>query len=71
VARDGGWTRVTLELWLGLASVAGVSVLVVASRDGSSSIARLSCWLTSLVVLGRYRLCSYMGTLPGVTVYDP
>jgi len=34
VARDGGWTRGTLELWLELASVAGVSVLVVASTDG-------------------------------------
>ena len=71
MARDGGWTRGTLELWLQLASVAGVSVLVVASTDGSRWIALLSCWLTSLVVLGRYRLCSYMGTLPGVAVYDP
>jgi len=35
VAWDGGWTRRTLELWLGLASVVGVSVLVVASTDGS------------------------------------
>ena len=35
VARDGGWTRGTLELWLGLASVADVTVLVVASTDGS------------------------------------
>jgi len=71
MARDGGWTQRTLELWLGLASVAGVSVLVVASTDGSRWIALLSCWLTSLVVLGRYRLCSYMGTLSSVAVYDP
>jgi len=71
VARDGRWTRGTLELWLGLASVAGVSVLVVASTDGSRWIALLSCWLASLVVLGRYRPCSYKGTLPGVAVYDP
>jgi len=35
VARDGRWTRETLELWLRLVSVAGVSVLVVASTDGS------------------------------------
>jgi len=35
VARDGGSTRETLELWLELASVAGVSVLVVARTDGS------------------------------------
>jgi len=34
-ARDGGWTRGTLEFWLGLASDVGVSVLVVASTDGS------------------------------------
>jgi len=27
--------------------------------------------LTSLVVLGRYGLCSYLGTPPSVTVYDP
>jgi len=53
-----------------LASVAGVSVLVVASTDGSREIALLSCWLTSLVVLGRYGLCSYTGTLLGVAVYD-
>jgi len=33
MARDGG-TRRTLELWLGLASVAGVSVHVVACTDG-------------------------------------
>jgi len=25
----------------------------------------------SLVVLGRYELCSYLGTPPGVTMYDP
>jgi len=35
MAQNGRWTRRTLELWLGLASVAGVSVLVVASMDGS------------------------------------
>jgi len=46
-------------------------VLVVASTDGSREIALLSCWLTSLVVLGRYGLCSYMGTLPGIAVFDP
>jgi len=38
---------------------AGVSVLVVASTDGSGWIALLSDSLTSLVVLGRYGLCSY------------
>jgi len=48
-----------------------VSVLVVASTDRSRWIALLSVLLTSLVVLGRYRLCSYLGTPPGVTVYDP
>jgi len=37
-----------------------MSVLVVASTDGSREIALLSCWLTSL----------YTGTLPGVAVYD-
>jgi len=35
---------------------AGVSVLVVASTDGSGWIALLSDSLTSLVVLGRYGL---------------
>ncbi|QCE04632.1 hypothetical protein DEO72_LG8g2669 [Vigna unguiculata] len=50
-----------------LASVAGVSVLVVASTDGSRWISLLSVSLTSLVVLGRYGLCSYLGTPPGVT----
>ena len=64
-----------LELWLGLASVAGGSVLVVASTDGctvgSRWIALLSVLMTSLVVLGRYRLCSYLGTPPGVVVCDP
>jgi len=39
---------------------AGVSVLVVASTDGSLWIALLSESLTSLVVLGRYGLCSYL-----------
>ena len=57
-------------MWLGLASVAGVSVLVVASTVGSRWIALFSDLLTSLVVLGRYELCSYLGTPPGVTVYD-
>ena len=70
MAQDDGWTRGTLELWLGLASVAGVSVLVVASTDGSRWIAFLSRQLTSLVVLGHYELCSYLGTPFGVTVYD-
>ena len=50
---------------------AGVSVLVVASTDGSGWIALLSDSLTSLVVLGHYGLCSYSGTPPGVTVCDP
>ena len=49
----------------------GVSVLVVASTDGSRWIALLSVSLTSLVVLGRYGLCLYLGTPPGVTVCDP
>jgi len=48
-----------------------VSVLVVASTDGSRWIALLSDLLTSLVVLGRYGLCSYLETPPGVTVCDP
>ena len=56
---------------LGLPSVAGVSVLVVASTDGSKWIAFLSNLLTSLVVLGWYGLCSYLGTPLGVTVCDP
>jgi len=42
----------------GLASVASMSVLVVASTDGSKWIAVISVLLTSLVVLGRYGLCS-------------
>jgi len=52
-------------------SVAGVNVLVVASTDGSRWIALLSDKQTSLVVLGCYKPCSYLGTPPGVTVYDP
>ena len=56
---------------VGLASVVGVSVLVVASTGGSRWIALLSDSLTSLVVLGRYELCSYLGTPLGVTVCDP
>jgi len=48
-----------------------VSVLILASTDGSRWIALLSDLLTSLVVLGRYGLCSYLGTPPGVTVCDP
>jgi len=59
MVRDGGWTQGTLELWLGLASVASVSVRVVARTDGSRYIAHLSMWLTSLIVLGHYELCSY------------
>jgi len=55
---------------VGLASVVGVSVLVVASTGGSRWIALLSDSLTSLVVLGRYELCSYLGTPLGVTVCD-
>ena len=54
--------------WVG--ECAGVSVLVVASTDGSRWIALLGESLTSLVVLGRCRLCSYLGTPPGVTVCD-
>jgi len=50
---------------------ASVSVLVVASTDGSGWIALLSDSLTSFVVLGRYELCSYLGTPPGVTMCDP
>ena len=50
---------------------ASVSVLVVASTDESGWIALLSNSLTSLVVLGRYGLCSYLGTPPSVTVCDP
>ena len=50
---------------------AGVSVLVVASMDGSRWIALLSESLTSLVVLGSCGLCSYLGTPPGVTMCDP
>jgi len=60
-----------LELWLGLVSVAGGSVLVVDSTGGSRWIALLSVLLTSLVVLGRYVLCSYLGTPPGIAVCDP
>ncbi|QCD92474.1 hypothetical protein DEO72_LG5g538 [Vigna unguiculata] len=43
----------TLELWLGLASVAGVSVLVVASTDGSRWIALLSMAASHLEVITR------------------
>jgi len=39
MARDGGWTRAFLELWLGFASVADVSVPVVARTDASRKIA--------------------------------
>jgi len=48
------WRMNTRDPWveLGLASVVGVSVLVVASTDGSRWIALLSDELTSLVVLG-------------------
>jgi len=81
----GLWPGMTsFELWLGIADeheepwvvarvgeCAGGSVLVVASTDGSRWIALLSESLTSLVVLGRCRLCSYLGTPPGVTVCDP
>ena len=45
---------------------ADVSVLVVASTDGSLWIALLSESLTSLVVLRRYGLYSYLGTPPSV-----
>jgi len=67
------WRMNTRNPWveLGLASVAGVSVLVVASTDGSRWIAHLSDELTSLVVLGCYEQCSYLGTPPSVMVYDP
>ena len=50
---------------------AGVSVLIMANTDGSRWIALLSDSLTSLVVLGRYELCSYLETPPGVTMCDP
>jgi len=60
-----------LELWFELVSVVGGSVLVVDSTDGSRWIALLSVLLTSLVVLGRYGLCSYLGTPPGIVVCDP
>ncbi|QCD78582.1 hypothetical protein DEO72_LG1g2218 [Vigna unguiculata] len=50
-----------LKLWLGLVSVAGGSVLVVDTTDRSRWIALLSVLLTSLVVLGRYRLCVAAG----------
>jgi len=36
MTRDSGWTWGTLELWLRLASVAGVSVRVMACTDGSN-----------------------------------
>jgi len=42
VAQDDGWTQAFLELWLGLASVAGASVRVVAHTDGSKKIAHFS-----------------------------
>jgi len=48
-----------------------VSVLVVASTDGSRWIVLLSDLLTSWIVLGCYGLRSYLGTPPGVTVCDP
>jgi len=41
-----------MKLWLGLASVADVSVRVVVRTDGSILIDLLSIKLTSLVVLG-------------------
>jgi len=59
-----------LELWLRFVSVAGGSVIVVDNTDGSRWIALLSVLLTSLVVLGRYVLCSYLGTPPGIAVGD-
>jgi len=85
VAFYGLWPKMTsFELWLRIANeheepwvvarvgeCSGVSVLVVASTNGSGWIALLSDSLTSLVILGRYGLCSYLGTPPGVTVYDP
>ena len=52
------WLEITsLELWLEIRSL--------------EHMVFLSSWLTSLVVLGRCELCSYMGTPPGITVYDP
>ncbi|QCD99564.1 hypothetical protein DEO72_LG7g847 [Vigna unguiculata] len=39
MAQDDRWTRAFLKLWLRLASVAGVSVRVVAHIDGSKKIA--------------------------------
>ena len=59
-----------LELWLRLASVP-----VECAGCGQYGWVQMDClpqWLlTSLVVLGRYGLCSYLGTPPGVTVCDP
>ena len=51
--------------------VASVSVLVMASTNGFKWIALFSDELMCLVVLGRYEPCSYLGTPPGITVYDP
>jgi len=69
VARDSRWTRGTLSYGSGW-RVCWWSVLVVASTDGSRWISLLSESLTSLVVLGRCELCSYLGTSPGVTVWS-
>jgi len=85
VAFYGLWPGMTsLELWLGIAEeheeplvVAWVGecyrceCAVCGQYVGSRWIALLSVMLTSLVVLGRYRLCSYLGTSLGVTVCDP
>jgi len=58
-------------LWLGLASVAGVSVLVVASTDGSKWIALLNFLADEFCNLGMLRTMFVLGIPPGVTVCDP
>ncbi|QCE11325.1 hypothetical protein DEO72_LG10g2558 [Vigna unguiculata] len=58
----------TLELWLGLASVASVSVLVVASTDGSRFLSKLADEFGSL---GTLRTMFVLGIPPSVRVCDP
>ena len=41
MARDGGLTRGTLELWLGLASVTRVSVHIVECTEGPDRLSSL------------------------------
>jgi len=83
VAFYGLWPKMTsFELWLGIADEhekllscgSGWRVLLVwvcwlwPVRMGPDGFPSSVILLTSLVVLGRYRLCSYLGTPPGVTV---